>query len=63
MYLQPSRWKLFIDMQTSESSLVLPKKRNAVVMKRGERAKKAKFGQQERKGTFSLRFMEEIFLL
>lgn len=52
-------------MQTSESSLVLPKKRNAVVMKRGKRAKKkkAKFGQQERKGTFSLRFMEEIFLL
>jgi len=38
MYVQPSRWKLFIDMHTSELCLVLPKKRNAVVMKWGERA-------------------------
>lgn len=40
MYLQPSRWKLFIDMQTSESSLVLPEKRNAVVMKRVKKSRK-----------------------
>lgn len=37
-------------MQTSESSLVLPKKRNAVVMKRGKRAKKKKLNLANRRG-------------
>lgn len=64
MYLQPSRWKLFIEWQTSESSLVLPEKRNAVVMKRVKKEQKTvKFGQQERKRALNLRFVEEIFLL